>query len=335
MLAGICGTVAAIGVGQWMQAQNGRGTIEMAEVLVTTKSIDAEEQISAEKLRLEQWPADKVPKGASADLTAFEGRYAKLPLFEGEPMLDQKLMDEKEDLVVPKGYTVVSLPAGNDGTVNLVRPGDRVNIRGFFTKGDMFARDTALDVLAGVKVYGIDGVTKFDDNAKRSRAARNVQLLIRKADIEAFDFAKQLGQISISLGSPSTGDKDIPAGQPSPDAKSFLTDLQEYREEQERLRNLAESDRGREETTVVSKKPRKPTFRMTKMVNGRLIEYEWSSDDALPRVVNDTGPLDSPQDSAGTEEATSEKDLRIPSSDDYLRGNDSPFFAPGEGQGAG
>ncbi|KAA5542109.1 Flp pilus assembly protein CpaB [Roseiconus nitratireducens] len=328
LLAGICGTIAAIGVGQWMQAHNDTGTLEMVEVLVTTQAIDAEEQITPDKLRLEQWPADRIPKGASADLTKFDGRYAKQPLFEGEPMLDQKLMNELKDLVVPQGYSVVSLPAGNDGTINLVRPGDRVNIRGFFTKGQMFPRDMALDVLTGVKVYGVDGITKFEDDVKRSRSARNVQLLIRKADVEAFDFAKKLGDISISLGSPSTEDTSIPEGEASPAALAFLTDLQEYRAEQERLRKMAEAEPQVQETVAATKKPRKATFRMTKMVNGRLIEYEWADDDGLPRVVGDTGSLDSPGEDIGTDVTTPEKDLRFPSSDDYLRGTESPFFAP-------
>lgn len=311
-----------------MQAQNGT-PVETAEILVTTVAISPEEQITADKLRLEQWPTDRIPQGSSADLSQFEGRFAKVPLYAGEPMLDLKLMNEVEDKVVPQGYTVVSLPAGRDGTVNLVSPGDRVDIRGFFTKGEMFARDMALDVLTGIKVYGIDGITKFDPDQPRTRSARDIQLLIRKADVEAFDFAKKLGEISLSLGSPSTDDETIPDGEPSEAARKFLKDLQERREEQERLRKLAEQEKP-EEPEEVDTAPKKATFRTTKIINGRMIVYEWVEGEPLPRVVGDTGALD-----LATTEESAEKsaDQNKPTSDDYLRGSDSPFFEPKRGEG--
>ncbi|MCO8121774.1 Flp pilus assembly protein CpaB [Stieleria sp. TO1_6] len=322
LVAGVCGTVAAVGVGQWMQAQPNSQPTKMVEILVTTQAINLEEEITPDKLRLEQWPADRVPTGSSSELAKFEGRYAKVPLFAGEPMLDLKLMNDVEDKVVPRGYAVVSLPAGRDGTVNLVRPGDRVDIRGFFTKGDMFPRDMALDVLTGVKVYGIDGITKFNADEPRNRSARDIQLLIRKADVEAFDFAKQLGEISLSLGSPSADDASIPEGDTSVAAKKFLEDLKDFREEQRRLR-LAQS----EEPAQTDPEAKKATFRMTKMVNGRLIEYEWVQGATLPRVVGDTGPLElaTPDSDQTSDTLTSQT---APTSDDYLRGADSPFFVP-------
>ncbi len=324
LLAGICGTVAAVGVGQWMKAQDGSATVAMSEILVTTVSINAEEEITADKLRLEQWPSDRIPQGASPDLSLFEGRFAKVPIFAGEPIFDQKLMNEVEDKVVPQGYTVVSLPADRDGTINLVSPGDRVDIRGFFTEGEMFARDMALDVLTGVKVYGIDGITKFDPDKPRARSARNIQLLIRKADVEALDFAKKYGEISLSLGSPSPDDETIAIDEPSESAQKFIRDLRERREEreeQERLRLLAEQETV-EEPKEIKEAPKKATFRTTKMVNGRLIVYEWVEGESVPRVVADTGALDL----ATTDKPNEPAQLNTPKPDDYPRGSDSPFF---------
>lgn len=329
LLAGICGTVAAVGVGQWMNAQTGNATVKMAEILVTTVAISPEEEITAEKLRLEQWPADRVPQGASADLTQFEGRFAKVPLFAGEPMLDLKLMNEVEDKVVPQGYTVVSLPAGRDGTINLVSPGDRVDVRGFFSEGDEFPHDKSLDVLTGVKVYAIDGITKFDPDQPRTRSARNIQLLIRKADVEAYSFATKYGEISLSLGSPAPDDDSIPLEEPSEGASKFMSDLQDFRDEKERLRKLAEQEPAAEPEEIEAA-PKKATFRMMKMVNGRLIEYEWVEGESLPRVVGDTGAIDL----ATTDKSAEPNDQNTPTSDDYLRGADSPFFEPDRGEGS-
>lgn len=331
LLAGICGTVAAVGVGQWMQAQKGASSVEMVEILVTTVAISPEEEITPDKLRLEQWPADKVPPGSSADLTTFEGRFAKVPLFSGEPMLDLKLMDEVEDKVVPRGYTVVSLEAGRDGTANLVSPGDRVDIRGFFPKGEMFARDMALDVLTGVKVYGVDGITKFDPEEPRNRSARNIQLLIRKADVEAFDFAKKLGEISLSLGSPTADDENVSEGDASEAARKFMKDLQERRDEQERLRKLAQQTE-QEEPAEAEPTAKKTSFTMIRMQNGKLTEYEWLEGETLPRVlrvIDNEGSDDSSSDTSATGTTNDSADT---AGTDFLRGADSPFFAP-EGGG--
>jgi pilus assembly protein CpaB len=325
LLAGVCGTIAAVGVSQWMQGQDGAPTVEMVEILVTTVAINPEEEITPDKLNLEPWPADRVPVGSSGDLSQFQGRFAKVQLFAGEPMLELKLMNEVEDKVVPRGYTVVSLPAGRDGTVNLVSPGDRVDIRGFFPKGEMFARDMALDVLTGVKVYGIDGVTKFDPDQPRNRSARDIQLLIRKADVEAFDFAKKLGEISLSLGSPSADDLSIPEGEPSEAARTFLRDLQDRRDEQARLRNIVEVEEP-EQPEQAKPVVKKATFRTTKYVNGRIIVYEWVEGESVPRVVEDSGAFESSSSDKSTEATPTETNSAT--SDDYLRGADSPFFAP-------
>lgn len=328
LLAGICGTVAAVGVGQWMQAQNGGSSVEMVEILVTTVAINPEEEITADKLRLEQWPSDRVPSGSSAELADFEGRYAKVQLFAGEPMLGLKLMDEVADKVVPAGYVVVSLPAGRDGTVNLVSPGDRVDIRGFFTRGEMFPRDMSLVVLTGVKVYGIDGVTKFDPEQPRTRSARDIQLLIRKADVEAFDFAKKLGEISLSLGSPSPDDDNIPEGEPSEAARRFMKDLQDRRDEHERLRKLAEQE-PTVEVVQANEGPKKPTFQIKKIVEGRMIVYEFTEGDPVPKVIADTGGLDiGPTEPS---EGDGQGDPNAPAGEDFLRGADSPFFQPSGG----
>ncbi|MEO1526945.1 MAG: Flp pilus assembly protein CpaB [Planctomycetota bacterium] len=332
LLAGVCGTIAAVGVGQWMQNAQGTASIDMVEILVTTQAINAEEEITAEKLRLEKWPADRVPAGASLELAQFEGRFAKVPLFEGEPMLDMKLMDEVEDMVVPKGYTVVSLPAGRDGTVNLVRPGDRVDIRGFFAEG-VFPRDTVLGVLTGVKVYAIDGVTKFDPEEKRSRTARDIQLLIRKADNQAFDFAKKYGEISLSLGSPTADDDSIPIDQPSAAAEKFVQDLDKYRAEQDRLKKEAEAAKVSEPTEDEEYAgPQEDTFlfRTTKMHNGRIIVYEWHKGESIPRIVADTGALDLGDRDVDTTDVTASGGTSTGGGDDenFPQGGDSPFFDP-------
>ncbi|MEO9591088.1 Flp pilus assembly protein CpaB, partial [Rhodopirellula bahusiensis] len=93
ILACVCGTIAAIGVSQWMQAQStGQSSVATVEIFVTAKTIDIAEEITADKIRLEQWPADRVPTGASGKLEDVEGKFARQRFYEGEPVMPVKLM---------------------------------------------------------------------------------------------------------------------------------------------------------------------------------------------------------------------------------------------------
>ena len=62
-----------------------------------------------------------------------------------------------------------------------------------------------------------------------------------------------------------------------------------------------------------------------------MIVYEWVEGEPLPRIVGDTGS----QDLATAEDSTDKAvDQNKPTSDDYLRGADSPFFEPNRGEGS-
>ena len=59
LVACVCGTIAAIGVSQWMEANQDNGQGQTVPVLVATVDIDKAEEITADKIKLEQWPAGK------------------------------------------------------------------------------------------------------------------------------------------------------------------------------------------------------------------------------------------------------------------------------------
>jgi pilus assembly protein CpaB len=156
-------------------------------------------------------------------------------------------------------------------------------------------------------------------------------LLIRKADAEAFDFAKKLGDISLSLGSPSADDKNIPEGEPSEAALTFMQDLQEYRAEQERLRAAGEIEDDSDSVSVASA-PKKATFRTTQIVNGRMIIYEWREGESLPRIVGDTGENQASTTGPSGSQADGTGTTTMPTFEDDLSGSDSPFFESEGGQ---
>jgi pilus assembly protein CpaB len=223
LIACVCGTIAAIGVSQWMQAQNvGRTELKTVEIFVTSRSIDVAEEITAEKIKLEQWPADRIPEGSTGNLKDLEGKFAKQRFYAGEPVMPVKLMDDSNSnsSSIPRGYSVVSMKADADGSAtNLVSPGDRVDVMAYFTKSDLVPETTAKTVLRGIRVFAIDGKTDREELAKDAKPAKNISLLIHKNDAPVWTYATELGKVRLQLCNPgeytsaSDGDEANVAGQ--------------------------------------------------------------------------------------------------------------------------
>jgi pilus assembly protein CpaB len=339
LIACVCGTIAAIGVSQWMQAQNTGQVLETVEIFVTAQAVAENEQITAEKIRLEQWPADKIPEGATKDITSLEGKYAKQTFYAGEPVLPVKLVSDKDGMIVPKGFIVVSMKAdAENGITSLVRQGDRVDVNGYFQKSEVIPRTMLQTVLTGVRVFAIDGETKRSETeeTKRGYTPRTISLLIRKADNEAWNYARELGKISLSLGAPGDYPDTVDDSEQSESAANFLQWLADYQAAKQAAALLAQQvEEPTPQPTPVAA-PKRATFRMLKMgENGQLVEYEFTEGSLVPRIIAQTGGPSSDTASPPEPDDTSRNSGRDnpPRGDDdeysYLSGEDSPFFQGG------
>lgn len=338
LLACVCGTVAAIGVSKWMEANTGNAVLETVEIFVTTQAISAQEEITADKIKLEHWPANKVPQGSSNDLAELQGRYAKQSMYAGEIVMAAKLMNEKDDVIVPQGFRVVPMPAGKSGIANLVKQGDRVDVDAYFTKSDLIPSSGNKPILVGVKVFAIDGKTKRDPDEKKLKSARTISLLIRKADYDAWVIAQQNGEVSLSMGSTGIYSDDLPEEEASAEAQAIVTWIADHKAQKDRMeaealaaeKAKAAADAAAKAKAAESGEPepvsRKGVFRTTKIVEGRLVVYEWTPGDPVPRVVADTGPGQLNVDLNSLEETPPATDEEA----SYLNGEGSPFFQPGE-----
>ncbi len=230
LIACVCGTVAAILASQWLKAQaSNQGPGSTTEIFVAAVAIDIGEEITPEKVRLEQWPADKVPEGSSGDLTTLEGKFAKQRFYVGEAIMPIKLMDDNWT-TVPKGYRVVAMKAADVNIANLVQPGDRVDVMAYFNKSELIPRSMTKTVLMGVRVYALDGDTERKAADEKPKQVRNIQLMIHEKDTDAWTYANELGKIRLSLGS----DSDYSSEDGSNEAgEEFLTWLEDYRTQQE------------------------------------------------------------------------------------------------------
>jgi pilus assembly protein CpaB len=243
-------------------------------------------------------------------------------------VLSVKLMNEKDDVIVPKGYSVVSMQADPGGIANLVRQGDRVDVRAYFTKNELIPRTTSKTILAGVRVFALDGKTKPDDDVKRN-GVRSISLLIRKADEEAWTYAQKLGEISLSLGSPGDYENSDDVSESSESGQQFLQWLADLRQEQERLRAAAvetvEPDVA--DTPDLKPAPQKKTWDMLRLHQGKMTLFRFTEGNPVPEIISQTVDSDGeqPTDDSGLSDESTKDDL------DHLLGEDSPFFQPRDG----
>ena len=346
ILACVCGTIAAIGVSQWMQAQStGQSSVATVEIFVTAKTIDIAEEITADKIRLEQWPADRVPTGASGKLEDVEGKFARQRFYEGEPVMPVKLMADANgsSQTIPVGFSVVSMRADPESSVaTLVRPGDRVDVMAYFVKSELIPETTAKTVLTGVRVFAVDGRTEREvDSEAEAKPARSISLLIHKKDTPDWTYASELGKIRLTLGNPSDinetkdGETDGGAGQ------EFLRWLSDYQIAQAQR----EEDNNRVEVPVTTpsiqapKKEKKRGFKMLKMSGGVLTEYWIEEGSSVPKVLAESG-REELEDTNNDLRTRPGADYPLPSVNEldepsaptdysYLNGSQSPFYNSG------
>jgi pilus assembly protein CpaB len=328
IVALVFGSVAAVGFSKMMKAGP---QVQTVEVYVAARAINPAEEITQDAIKLEHWPAEKVPEDAIQDWKAIEGKFAAQRIFAGEMVVGRKLLDEKDSntISIPRGYNVVTIKADEANSVgSLVAPGDRVNVIGFFTKSDIIPATTTRTILSGIKVFAVDGRTTREETKEgaATQSARTVSLLIHSGDAEAWTLAKELAKISLSLGRPDEGEVDgvMPEG-PNPAGQEFLAWLSEY-EISKNITVSTENSEPVQNITVQQKEapavPTKPAVQhqMVKIgADGRLSVYTWEDGNPVPVVTgNDANPEATASSSAKNED---DQDLG------YLNGSDSPLYS--------
>ena len=196
-----CGTVASVGISQVMMEQKNQGPAEIptTEIYVAVKDIDVNERLTAEHVKLEPWPQNRVPEGAISQLDAVTDRYVRQRMYPGEPILSGKLNDSivGVDTEIPKGYRVFDLSVNErNGGSGYIKPGARVDVLGTFKVNNVTESRT---VMRNVRIFGINGVTVRDDDPTNTSRATTFQLLVHESQMDALNLATALGELRCTL----------------------------------------------------------------------------------------------------------------------------------------
>ncbi len=214
LIAASCGTVAAIGASQVLrQGWKKSDETETVPVYVAIADIDINEQLDASHVRVEDWPVDKVPPGAISDIEDIKDKYARVRLYEGEPITERKIADEvtNKSVDIPVGYRVASVKVKMDTAVSfLIQPGDRVDLLATFRRSRDIPQTMTLPILRNVRVFAVNSETESDVEEGKPIVAKTVTLLLKEDEDEILSLASELGSLRLSLRNPKETDDDVP-----------------------------------------------------------------------------------------------------------------------------
>lgn len=214
MLALGCGLVASIGITQVMAKRNtgAAGPVgETVPIFVAIKDVNLGDALTAEMIKQEPWPKDKVPPGAVLNFADLEGRRIRQKLFAGEPILENKLLakgasSQGASAVIPVGYRVVSVKVDNVSGSGLILPGDRVDVLVYLvgnTNRDV-AETSTRTVLQDVRVFAVNDVVDYEskDPKDKSINAKTISLLVTPAQAAKVTLACEMGKIRLVMRGP-------------------------------------------------------------------------------------------------------------------------------------
>lgn len=292
-----CGTVASVGISQVMMDQkNGPAEPPMVEIFVTVKDVDVNQKLTAELVKLEKWPQNRVPEGAIFKLEDVQDRYVRQRMYPGEPILVGKLNDTivGVDTEIPRGYRVFDLPVNErNGGSGYIKPGARVDVIGTFKVNNITESRT---VMRNVRIFGINGVTVRDSDPTHNSRATTFQLLVKESQMEALNLAAAMGELRCTLRG-TVEDQDVPDGTDT--GEEFISWVRGNDATKQSpptptlMTNLAGSAASEMMSAIAPAALTPPTEEKKKQLliitpNG-VTKYQWSNDDELPQKVNDAG----------------------------------------------
>lgn len=204
-------------VGQKKQIQTVEvNKIETVDVLVATKNLQMGEKLVGGTIGWQAWPKSTVSSlmissEAEPDAkTKYENARARAAIFEGEPIIDKKLVMPNESgfmsAILPKGMRAISVNVSAEtGAGGFILPNDRVDVL-LTRKVDDGSNQKAAStetVLTNVRVLAIDQTfrPKGDDDKEFVVADKTATLELDPRQAEVISMTQDVGQLSLALRS--------------------------------------------------------------------------------------------------------------------------------------
>ena len=212
LLAGGCGLVAAIGIMHVMSKGNSEAApADGGGIFVAAADIPLGEHLTAENVKFQQWPTDKIPPGALSRMEDIENRRTRTKLFAGEAILENRLYGKGANqqgatAMIPVGYRVVPVKVDLvSGGSDLILPGDRVDVMIHLVR-DLnrgIEETVTRTILQDIKVFAVNDVLDLekDKDGGKSISAKTISLLVTPEQAAKIMLATQMGVVNLVMRS--------------------------------------------------------------------------------------------------------------------------------------
>jgi pilus assembly protein CpaB len=190
--------------------------IETVDVLVASKNLQMGEKLAGGSIAWQAWPKSTVSSlmitnEAQPDArTKYETARARANIFEGEPILEKKLVLPNENgfmsAILPKGMRAISVNVSAEtGAGGFILPNDRVDVLLTRKIDDGTSKKSAASetVLTNVRVLAIDQTfrPKGEEDKEYVVADKTATLELDPRQAEVISMAQDVGQLSLALRS--------------------------------------------------------------------------------------------------------------------------------------
>jgi pilus assembly protein CpaB len=200
--------VAAFGTRVYINkraAEAAAQTMATKALVVAAMKVEPGEELRANQLTIQKWPADVLPKQHFKSTKPLVGRVAPNGLLKGEPITNAKLApvgaESGLSAALPQGMRAVTVEV-NDviGVAGYVKRGDRVDVLATASTGS-FAKDPAAKVvLQDVEILAIKRNPDTEESKKRSvKQTQVVTLALDMDQTERLALASNEGNLLLAL----------------------------------------------------------------------------------------------------------------------------------------
>jgi pilus assembly protein CpaB len=203
--------------------------VETVDVLVAAKQVAMGDKLSNGAITWQTWPQNVVAPNMITKaqdpeaLTKYETSRARIEIFEGEPILEKKLVLPGDNgfmaAILPKGMRAISVRISEEtGAGGFILPNDRVDVLLTQKLEDDAGSKKAVSsetVISNVRVLAINQTFKQSpDGEQVIPEGKTATLELTPAQSEVVSMAESAGQLSLSLRSINEFDQAMPDAMP-------------------------------------------------------------------------------------------------------------------------
>jgi len=199
-LAVAMGFVASYVVYQAVKTAQGKNA-DTEQLAVAAANISVGEALTAQHIKMADWPKSTIPAGAVRSAKDAEGRMARASIVTGEPLLEAKLAPAGQGGLMP-----VLVPTGKRGVTikvdeaiqksGFVVPNSRVDVLVTLARHSGQSRESRM-VLQDVMVLASDQTVEMKDN--KPVTMTTVTMAVSPQEAERLALAQNEGKVTLAL----------------------------------------------------------------------------------------------------------------------------------------